>query len=1129
MTNSVHRSGLFRRLPLWGLLAGVTAWAQPPTARVYTDWLEDPAEARLIDYSYAGYRLGLAEPPEVPGPVFPVTAYGAQPDDGLEDLPAVQKAVDAACQHGGGVVWLPAGTYDFDLPSSPLVNPFVWVWSDHVVVRGAGPGPGGTRILDHTPNDLVDWTTVKVPNFFSFSSVDMHHHLELWYPNSVWDTVSQPLTALGPSPRLSREVTAVNPEKVVPGETYILTQADPDLSLARAMSPGNPAFGSRPSATGLDYKAMKYRQIVRVREIVGQRLLLDNPLAMELRAEWSPTLWPTEHPVLREAGLEDLTLVSQAPQPFVHHQANVSDYGYHQVRFDWVENGWIRRVHSENCSGAVALRDSKNCLVIDCAVRAGEGHNGYGLSGTPSRNLFRRCQGGRQFHTFSIEGGVGNVFLDCSADEPASVDLHGNVFGIYNLVDRLVGGIGAGGGAANQVPPNHGLGFTVWNWQTGLLSPYTGLAQNVFVDVTAYFAFNAPGFIAAGVRSRDGHPVYYTDLTKSRQSADLEEIWGWAETINAGPVAPDSLYLAQLALRREAPLCALLTPGSHQVFRAGDPVPIEVAAQAGALAQVAWIEFVVDDQIVGVDDVAPYTCRWTAGEPGAHHLRAVLHDTLGGTLSSDVQTIVVGTVRRVEDTDPGLVYAGSTSTDPHPTFSGGSARWINGGSATYAFHGTKVFVYTGLVDSWANDCQIYLDEAPQPLAIWTKPNHPASDHLVWESPDLPDGPHTLHLTRHNVGFDLDYLVVVSTGETVANLSPLVSLTAPARNAVFGRGAKITLQAEAFDPDGRIARVEFFAGSTFLGEDPLAPYSWVWEDPPPGTYELMAVAEDELGQRGASVPVTVTVTPAEDGSWGVVLEDQHPDLHFTGDCPVDQHSAFSGGRAVWIRQGRMNFTFQGTRVAVYTAIVESWANDGRITLDGTPRAEWTKPHNRTTPDVLVWDSGPLTDGEHTLQIDPWAVGLDLDYLRVQFTPPVARQLSDWATGHRLSGAAADPLADEDHDGVPLLAEYAWNLDPTHPDPGPLDPTGEAAGLPRFAPVREGSGTCLRAAYLRRRQATDLLYEVCFSDHPETGWEPAGSPGAVEILDEEWERVTVLDPNPLTPARPRFGMVRLRLQP
>jgi hypothetical protein len=91
-----------------------------------------------------------------------------------------------------------------------------------------------------------------------------------------------------------------------------------------------------------------------------------------------------------------------------------------------------------------------------------------------------------------------------------------------------------------------------------------------------------------------------------------------------------------------------------------------------------------------------------------------------------------------------------------------------------------------------------------------------------------------------------------------NQPPTVSLTSPSNGAVFTSPAKISLAANAADPDGSVARVEFFSGATKLGEDTNPPYAARWNVGAIGSYTLTARATDNAGATATSTPVTITV-------------------------------------------------------------------------------------------------------------------------------------------------------------------------------------------------------------------------------------------------------------------------------
>jgi hypothetical protein len=92
------------------------------------------------------------------------------------------------------------------------------------------------------------------------------------------------------------------------------------------------------------------------------------------------------------------------------------------------------------------------------------------------------------------------------------------------------------------------------------------------------------------------------------------------------------------------------------------------------------------------------------------------------------------------------------------------------------------------------------------------------------------------------------------------LSPSVSITQPASNAVFAPGANLLLTATASDPDGSVAKVEYFvAGNTKIGESTTGPaFGFTWPNAPAGRHNLTAKATDNLGLTGLSAVVPLTI-------------------------------------------------------------------------------------------------------------------------------------------------------------------------------------------------------------------------------------------------------------------------------
>ena len=100
------------------------------------------------------------------------------------------------------------------------------------------------------------------------------------------------------------------------------------------------------------------------------------------------------------------------------------------------------------------------------------------------------------------------------------------------------------------------------------------------------------------------------------------------------------------------------------------------------------------------------------------------------------------------------------------------------------------------------------------------------------------------------------LAVTSTG---GNLAPTVSITSPSVGALFTAPANVVITADAADADGTVTKVEFYRGSTKIGEDTTAPYAITWANAPAGTFNLRARATDNRGTKVWSTYLQIRVT------------------------------------------------------------------------------------------------------------------------------------------------------------------------------------------------------------------------------------------------------------------------------
>ena len=103
------------------------------------------------------------------------------------------------------------------------------------------------------------------------------------------------------------------------------------------------------------------------------------------------------------------------------------------------------------------------------------------------------------------------------------------------------------------------------------------------------------------------------------------------------------------------------------------------------------------------------------------------------------------------------------------------------------------------------------------------------------------------------------------GGPSGNLPPTVSLSATANS--IAAGGNTTLTASPFDPDGTIAKVEFYDDAALLATVSSAPYSYTFTSSVVGNHNLSAKVYDNMGATGTSNPLVVAVGGGGGGGGG----------------------------------------------------------------------------------------------------------------------------------------------------------------------------------------------------------------------------------------------------------------------
>jgi len=407
------------------------------------DWQPGFADASgrfLHDFSYAGYARGEKPIPDKKGPVFDVTQapYAADPTGTKDATAAIQAALDEAARSGGGVVYLPAGTY--------LIAPLgdaataLWIRGDHTVLRGAGIGK--TFLLNTSTSMRLKKMIEIRPDPPAF-----------WYAEG--DGVKQsPATRDIPSGSL--EIPVENAALFHVGDAVIVRN---DLTDRFIEFLGMTGKWTREN--------MRNRALVFCRRVVAVdaargTVTLDVPTRYPLLKEDGARVVLLPGKLIQECGVEDLSVGMRQHEgsgfgDLDYKTEGTAAYDIHQatvIAIESAENCWVRRVDTfkprENTqdihtlSHGIKIWRSRLVTVEACRFHnpqyLGEGGNGYHFILQANDCLLHRSEGHRGRHNFSFGsmGSSGNVVSEVLTKDPRlGADFHMQ-FSVANLLDNNV-------------------------------------------------------------------------------------------------------------------------------------------------------------------------------------------------------------------------------------------------------------------------------------------------------------------------------------------------------------------------------------------------------------------------------------------------------------------------------------------------------------------------------------------------------------------------------------------------------------------------------------------------------------------------------------------------------------------
>ncbi|MCC5843435.1 MAG: right-handed parallel beta-helix repeat-containing protein [Verrucomicrobia bacterium] len=337
--------------------------------------MEGPDGIRYPLFVYAGVPGGI---PEIPVAVR-ASDFGL-PGDGKSDAsPAIQAALDAAAEAGGGAVLLPKGRYPID---QALHFP-----SDGVVLRG---------------EDRAD--TVLLPRFAGsgegtppvLSIAREENRLRL------------DVALDGPVRRGQTRLSVPDPSAFEIGQRVVLTALPPASAIELLGDEGREHI-----AKGTYGSIYSYQHFV-IREVNESELVLDRPVRLDLTREQKPVLRRVD--LITGCGIENLSILQEVDRRNIH-----------GIRLHNTADCWIRDVTMKRIGDwPVAVSRSMNFEIRDSEFDESRSMGGarayFGLS-FASDGLIDNCVI-RRFRHVSIQlASNGNVFRDCVI-ENADINFH---------------------------------------------------------------------------------------------------------------------------------------------------------------------------------------------------------------------------------------------------------------------------------------------------------------------------------------------------------------------------------------------------------------------------------------------------------------------------------------------------------------------------------------------------------------------------------------------------------------------------------------------------------------------------------------------------------------------------------
>lgn len=421
--------------------------SQYATSSLWTEFISCQTsgnEATLSDYSYAGYKHGELDVPDVAYKVFRVDDYGAVPNDGKSDRKALTDAIEAAKANGEGVILFSAGRYDLrteDAPNEPVI-----IDADKIVLRGAGCESGGTELFMEHPNQVLDASLWNTPELISF--------------RYVRSTDKKLADITGNATKGSFSVEIDNTASLTAGDRVFIRLSNNDPRLITQELGGYDADANWTELMTQGVQVTEYHEVAKVS---GNKVTFKEPIMHAIDSQWGWTLH--EHSCHKGNGVEDIAFVGNFKEPFSHHLNALHDSGFRMLTLSRQVDGWVRRCRFTDVSEALSVVLSGNVSVYSCSITGNPGHSAIRAQASTGVFIGKVNDQAGQFHSVGVsKTSIGTVLWRNTWTTATCFEAHASQ-PRCTLFDACEGGfMAARSGGDEAAAPNHLGELILWNF-----------------------------------------------------------------------------------------------------------------------------------------------------------------------------------------------------------------------------------------------------------------------------------------------------------------------------------------------------------------------------------------------------------------------------------------------------------------------------------------------------------------------------------------------------------------------------------------------------------------------------------------------------------------------------------------